>query len=363
MIRIAQPRFGADVEELVLSVLRSGQIAQGPMVERFEALCAGMAGSRYAVAVSNGSVALEASLRVLGIGAGDEVVTSSLTFAATLNAILATGATARFADVAADHTLDADAAAALVGPATAAILPVHLYGLPADMGPIAALATSKGLAIVEDAAQAHGASVDGRPVGSFGLGCFSFYATKNVTAGEGGVVTTSDDGHVRALRMLRNQGMAQPYVYELVGHNLRMTDLQAAVAVPQLERLDLIAGARSRNAAVLDGLLAEQVPQVSRPCTPAGRAHAWHQYTVLLPAGTDRPRVVRLMLERGVQAGVYYPTQVWDHPPYRDNAQVARDPTPVAADVAARCLSLPVHPGLDDNELCQVVSSLLSALT
>ncbi len=362
MINIADPQLGPEVEELVISVLRSGRIAQGPMVERFEALCAAMAGTSHSVAVSNGSVALEASLRVLGIGPGDEVITSSLTFAATLNAILASGARARFADIADDYTVDPESVEALIGPATAAIMPVHLYGLPADMNRISQVASAHSLAIVEDAAQAHGAVVSGRPVGSFGLGCFSFYATKNVTSGEGGVVCTADDQLAHALRLLRNQGMSQPYVYEMVGRNLRMTDLQAAVAVPQLERLDRIRRRRSDHAGTLSRLLAQRVPEVKRPFTPAERLHAWHQYTVLLPGWAKRRDVVGRMLEQGVQAGIYYPALVWDHPPYRDQQQVAPDHTPLAADVARLCLSLPVHPGLDEDALERVVDSLRAAL-
>lgn len=362
MIRLAVPSLPPDAEDLVLSVLRSGQIAQGPMVERFEQLCASMAGTREAVAMSNGTVALEASLQVSGIGPGDEVITSPLTFAATLNAIVRSGATARFADVRPDYTIDPAAVEALVGPRTAAILPVHLYGLPSDMTTIAAVAEARGLAVIEDAAQAHGATVDGRPVGSFGMGSFSFYATKNVTTGEGGVVTTSDSTLARRLRLLRNQGMAQPYQYEMVGANLRMTDLQAALGVCQLERLDEITKARTSNALTLSAGLFQRVPWVVPPETPAGRRHAWHLYTILLPDGVDRTGVIDSMGRSGVQAATYYPALVWNHPPYRDLAQVVVDDTPTAADVVARCLSIPVRPGLDDHELERIVTAVETAL-
>lgn len=362
MVRMADPGFDSDSEELVLAVLRSGHVAQGPMVERFEALCASMAGVSDAVAMANGTVTLEASLEVLGIGPGDEVVTSPLTFAATLNAILRAGATARFADIRDDYTLDPDSAAMLVGPSTAAVLPVHLYGLPADMVPIEDLASRHSLAVIEDAAQAHGATVDGRAVGSFGLGSFSFYATKNVTTGEGGVVTTSDPALARRLRLLRNQGMSEPYRYEMVGANLRMTDVQAALGIPQLERLDEINKARAVNAAALTAALGSLLPSLRLPKTPFGRGHVWHQYTVLLPGGADRDDVRAAMAGAGVQSAAYYPSLVWDHPPYRDHPRVVRDETPTAADVAGRCLSLPVHPKLGPPQLERVVSALTAAL-
>lgn len=362
VVRMAEPGFDSDSEDLVLSVLRSGHVAQGPMVERFESLCASMAGVSSAVAMANGTVTLEASLEVLGIGPGDEVVTSPLTFGATLNAILRAGATARFADVRDDFTLDPGSVAALVGPSTTAVLPVHLYGLPADMTALSVLASRHGLAVIEDAAQAHGATVDGRPVGSFGLGSFSFYATKNVTTGEGGVVTTSDPALAARLRLLRNQGMSEPYRYEMVGANLRMTDVQAALGIPQLQRLGQINASRAANAASLTSQLGERAPAVCLPQVPAGRGHVWHQYTVVLPVGTNRQEVRAAMAEAGVQSAPYYPALVWDHPPYRERAQVRRDHTPMAADVARRCLSLPVHPRVGASELNRVVSALADAL-
>jgi perosamine synthetase len=362
VIRVSQPHFGAEVEALVLEVLRSGHVAQGPMVARLEALGAEMAGTRHAVAVANGTVSLETALEVLGIGPGDEVVTSPFTFAATVNAALRSGATVRFADIGADFTIDLESVAALVGDRTVAIVPVHLYGLMADMPAIMALADRHDAAVVEDAAQAHGASLDGRPAGSFGIGSFSFYATKNVAAGEGGLLTTDDDTTAHRFRLLRNQGMVERYRYEAVGRNLRMTDLQAALAVPQLEHLDESNAARQRNAARLTGLLGGH-SGLGLPEIPKGREHVWHQYTVLLPEGTDREQVQTRMREAGVEAGVYYPRLAWDYPIYREHPHIVADDTPVARSAAARCLSLPVHPRLTPEELEQVAAALLGALS
>jgi perosamine synthetase len=361
MIRVSEPHFGPDVEALVLEVLRSGQVAQGPMVARFEELGAAMAGTRFAVAVSNGTVSLEAALEASGVGPGDEVVTTPFTFAATINAVLRSGATVRFADILPDFTLDPAAVAALVGPSTVALLPVHLYGLPADMDALMKIAGRHGLAVVEDAAQAHGAAIAGRRVGSFGVGSFSFYATKNVACGEGGLVTSSDETLVRRLRQLRNQGMVERYRYETVGRNLRMTDLQAALGVPQLERLDATNERRRANAAVLTKLL-DGVDGLVVPGTPEGRDHVWHQYTVLLPESADRDAVAERMRSAGVDSGIYYPRLVWEYPVYREHPGVVQDDTPRAREAASRCLSLPVHPGLGRTELERVAEALLAAL-
>ena len=360
-IPISSPQLGPEVEELVLEVLRSGHLAQGPMVERFETICAAMAGVRHCVAVCNGTVALEAALQVAGVGDGDEVITSPFTFAATLNAILRRGATVRCADIRDDFTIDPEAVGALVGPRTRAIVPVHLYGLMAAMDVLTPLAATHSLALIEDAAQAHGASIGGRRAGSYGLGCFSFYATKNVTSGEGGCVTTDDGDMADALRVLRNQGMRRRYEYVMVGENWRMTDVAAAIAIPQLERLDSINAARRTNAARLSELLAAE-PRLTLPRTPPAHAHAWHQYTVLLPATVERDAVVARMRDAGVDCGIYYPRLAWDHDAYRSNPRVIADPTPVAQDAAGRCLSLPVHPALSESDLERIASSLIAAV-
>jgi perosamine synthetase len=360
-IRISAPQLSPEVEDLVLEVLRSGHLAQGPMVGRFEALCTEMAGTAHAVAVANGTVALDAALAVLEIGPGQEVITSPFTFAATINAILRSGASVRFADIREDFTIDPDSVAALIGPRTAAIMPVHLYGLPADMHALMSLASARGLAVVEDAAQAHAADVDGRRVGSFGVGCFSFYATKNVTSGEGGCITTDDSMLAERLRSLRNQGMRSRYDYAMIGQNWRMTDVAAAIAIPQMQHLDEIVRTRRRNAALLTSLIGND-SEVTTPRVPEGRGHVWHQYTILLEPGIDRDRVAASMSSEGVDTGVYYPGLVWDHEAYRNHPNVHRDDTPLARECTARCLSLPVHPGLSTHDLERVAGALDHAL-
>lgn len=362
MIPISTVQLGSEEEERVLAVLRSGVIAQGPVVKELEDRFATLVGVEHAVAVNNGTTALIASLAVLDLKPGDEIITSPFTFAATLNAILEAGATARFADVSDDDfCVTPESVEALVGPRTKVLLPVHLYGQPAAMTEISRIADEHSLTIVEDAAQAHGASVDGRQAGGFGIGCFSLYATKNLTTGEGGIITTDDASIAARLRILRNQGMRQRYEYVTAGNNYRLTDLQAAIALPQLDRYDRMVAARAENAARLSELLVG-IHGLTTPAQVEGRFHVWHQYTVLLPEGTDRDAVVEGMTAAGVSTGIYYPRLVHDYPPYRDRADVILDPTPVAASVAARCLSLPVHPHLADGDVETIAGALQDCL-
>jgi dTDP-4-amino-4,6-dideoxygalactose transaminase len=351
-------------EELVLQVLRSGMLAQGPMVQRFEQEFAALLGVRHAVAVNNGTTALVAALQVLDLSPGDEVLTSPFTFVATLNAILEAGATAVFADIREDDfCLDPAAAAAAVGPRTKVLMPVHLYGQSADMEQLGALAQQHQLHLVEDAAQAHAAKFGDRFAGSFGLGCFSFYGTKNVTTGEGGMITTDDDVLADRLRVLRNQGMRARYVYEVAGHNYRLTDLQAALAIPQLARLEETTSRRQRNADRLRAGLSD-VPGLRLPSQLEGRRHVWHQFTVLLTdqSPVDREEFVAKLADRGVGSGIYYPKLVHDYDCYRDNPQVVAGDVPVAQSVAERVVSLPVHPKLSDDDLDTIVAAVRDVL-
>ncbi|MEP6661414.1 MAG: DegT/DnrJ/EryC1/StrS family aminotransferase [Acidimicrobiales bacterium] len=354
-IDITKVTFDRRVEEMVMSVLRSGMIAQGPCVEAMENAVAKVVGVSNAVAVSNGTAALVAALHTLGVGAGDEVITSPFTFVATVNAIRAVGARPRFADIDIDtFTICPASVEALVTPRTKVVLPVHLYGQTADMTALAAIAHHHGLAIVEDAAQALGATHAGCAAGSFGLGTFSFYATKNVTTGEGGVVTTDDDNLAASLRIFRNQGMRERYRYDAFGLNLRLTDLQAAVALPQLERLDEINETRARNAARLTAGLADlrglHLPRVRR-----GDRHVFHQYTLRIDdrARVDRDALQARLADDGIGAAVYYPSLVCDG--IVDSCQRATA-------VTGQVLSLPVHQHLSDADLERIVSSVRNAL-
>ncbi|KAA9166848.1 DegT/DnrJ/EryC1/StrS family aminotransferase [Amycolatopsis acidicola] len=354
-------------ESLVIEVLRSGSLAQGPMVERFEEAFARVTGTKHAVAVHSGTTALVAALQAVGVGAGDEVVTSPFAFVATLNAILWTGATVRFADVTAeDFALDPTSTRKAIGPRTKVLLPGHLFGQTADMGELLPLAEEHGLHLVEDAGQAFGAAFHGKQAGSFGIGCFSLYATKNVTTGEGGMITCDDPALADRLRLVRNQGMRAAGAYELPGLNYRMSDLHAAVGIPQLARLDETVAARRHNARQLTTGLAG-TPGLTVPKPLPGRDHVWHQYTVLIGkhAMLSRDELVAELDARGVGTGVYYPKLVFDHEGFRGHPQIPEaDPAdfPVAAKLAEQALSLPVHPALTESDVDTVVREVRDAL-
>ena len=360
-VRLSPVVLGEEEEQMVLEVMRSGRLAQGPMVERLEEGFCQMTGAANAIAVSSGTTALVAALEVLDLAPGATVITSPFTFAATINAVLEAGASVAFVDIAEDFNMDASELEQAITSKVAAVMPVHLFGLAADMGLISKVAERHQLSIVEDAAQAHGASFDGTRVGAYGLGCFSLYATKNITAGEGGVITTNDDDHAHRLKVLRNQGMDSPYEYSVTGHNYRMTELQAAVALPQLRRLDELTAARRRNAAALrDGL--NGIDGLILP-TP-DRGHVYHQYTVRVTgdAAMDRDAVRQGLVGLGVETGVYYRRPVFDHDPYRAHPRVQHASAPNAERAASEVLSLPVHPHLRADEVERVVAGVRDLL-
>jgi perosamine synthetase len=363
VIAISQPQYGEMEEKLVLEVLRSGRLVQGPMVERFEHDVRDVVGTTHAIAVDNGTNALIAALLAHDIGAGDEVITSPFTFVATLNAILHVGATPRFVDIGEDFNLDARRLAEAIGPATRAVMPVHLFGCPVDMAALEAAIAGRDLVVVEDAAQALGASTGGRAAGSFGTGCFSFYATKNVTTGEGGVITTDDDAVADTARVLRNQGMRDRYDYARPGFNMRLTELQAALGVAQMMRLADITEARRANARILDEGLAG-IEGLITPSEPAGRHHVYHQYTVRITPSARRRRddVVANLREHGIDAGVYYPRPVYDYACFRADPRVGAPLMLNAQRAAAEVLSLPVHPGLSPDDLHAVVDAVRAGL-
>jgi dTDP-4-amino-4,6-dideoxygalactose transaminase len=352
-IQISKPDITEAEKMAVMEVLDSGMLAQGPRTAAFEERFADQLGVKHAIAVSNGTCALQLALLANGIGTGDEVLTTPFTFMATINAILFAGARPIFVDIDEDSfNLNADLIEAAITPRTKAILPVHLYGQTCDMQTILAVAEEHGLKVIEDACQAVLATYDGRFAGSFGTGAFSFYATKNLMTGEGGMVTTNDDIIAQRCRMIRNHGMQQRYYHEVVGYNFRLTDLQSAIGLAQLERLERLTAKRWENAAYLNA----HIESVVTPKTLERRGHVWHQYTVRVANGIGRDAAVKQLSEAGIDTGIYYPVPV--HQQRSISGFIGEVHMPVAEQMATQVMSLPVHPSLSREDLEIIVEEV-----
>ncbi len=352
MIPAAKPLIGAEEREAVDRVLQSGMLAQGPEVAAFEKEFSAIVDGRHCIAVNSGTSGLHMVLEAIGMDAGDEVIVPSFTFAATANSVALTGATPVFVDID-PRTFNIDPAAieAAITPRTRAIQPVHLYGQPAAMREIMDIARRHNLLVVEDAAQAHMASLDGTPAGAFGdAGVFSFYPTKNMTSGEGGMITTASDEIARQSRLLRNQGMEKRYENEIVGFNTRMTDIHAAIGRVQLRKLAKWTQQRQANAKFLD----ENLTGVVVPYVAPGAVHVYHQYTIRV-VGHDRDAFGAEMTKRGVGNGVYYPIPVHRLPSFGLTFDL-----PNTTSAANEVLSIPVHPALSKADLETVVSVINS---
>jgi perosamine synthetase len=352
MIPAAKPLIGTEERLAVDRVLRSGMMAQGPEVAAFENEFSSIVAGRHCIAVNSGTSGLHMALIAVGIKDGDEVIVPSFTFAATANAVALTGATPVFVDIdPLTFTIDPAAIEAAVTPRTRAIEPVHLYGQPAAMKEIMSIAARHNLLVIEDAAQAHMASLDGTPVGAFGVtGVFSFYPTKNMTSGEGGMISTASDEVARQCRLLRNQGMEKRYANEIVGFNTRMTDINSAIGRVQLTRLAGWTAQRRDNAKFLD----ENLKGVVVPYVAPGAFHVYHQYTIRV-VGHDRDAFAVEMTKRGVGNGVYYPVPVHELPSFGLSFDL-----PETTRAAKEVLSRPVHPALSHGDLETIVSVINS---
>jgi dTDP-4-amino-4,6-dideoxygalactose transaminase len=353
MINMAKPQIGEDEKKAVLEVLDSGIIAQGPRVKAFEEAFAKMCGVKHAIATTSGTTALHVALLAHGIGKGDEVLTSSFTFIASANSILYAGARPVFVDIdAATFNMNPDLIEAAITPRTKAILLVHLYGLACDMDPIMKIAKKHNLIVIEDACQSHGAVYKGAKVGSFGTGCFSLYPTKNITSGEGGMITTNDPVIDEKCRVIRQHGMRRRYYHDELGYNFRMTDIHAAIGLAQLMKLDKFNTVRRANAKYLSEHLKGVIP----PVVPEGREHVFHQYTIRVPDGR-REALQNYLKEHGVGSEVYYPVPVHQQSFYVGDLGY-KVSLPVTEQLTKEVLSLPVHPGLSQDDLKTIVNTV-----
>ena len=358
-VPIAKPIIGDEEIENVVEVLKSGMIAQGPKVEEFEEEFAEWVGADYGIAVNSGTAALHVALLSCGIGEGDEVITSPFTFIASGNSIVYTGAKPVFADIDLEtYTIDPDSIEDLITENTKAILPVQLYGQSADMDRINEIAEKYGLTVIEDAAQAHGATFNGTPVGSMGdMACFSFYPTKNMTTSEGGIITTNDEELAENARIFRAHGASIRYHHSEIGYNFRMTDISAAIGLAQLDKIDDFNCKRIENAAYLNEGLSD-VDGIITPYCADGSKHVYHQYTIRVEKG-DRDDWVDIINDCGVGTGIHYPIPLYNQPIYKSlgfegycpNAELAAD----------NVISLPVHPSLTKEDLDLVIEAVKTA--
>ena len=351
MIPIARPQMGEDEKSRVWEAMASGSLAQGPRVREFEEAFAAFIGAGHAVATSSGTTALHLALLGYGVGPGDEVITVPFTFIASANAVLYTGARPVFIDIdERDFTMDVAQVESAITPRTKAIMPVSLYGQPADMPAITEIAERHGLAVVEDACQAHGAAVGDQRSGTWGAGTFSFYPTKNMTTGEGGMLTTHDAELADRVRLLREHGMKVRYHHDVVGYNFRMTDIAAAIGLAQLPKLAAFNDRRRAIAARYDA----ELRGVHTPTVRSGVTHVYHQYTVRV---RRRDEFAERLKERGVGSAIYYPIPVHRQKPFV--ALGYGDETyPVTDRLTEEVLSIPVHPSLSDDEVATVVAAV-----
>lgn len=358
MIPIAKPLLDENEIKAVTAVLRSGSLAQGAKVEDFEREFAEYLGVRHAIAVCNGTAALHLAMLAHGIGKGDEVITTPFTFIASANSILFTDARPVFADIDPDtYNIDPVQIKKRLTKKTKAILPVHLYGQTADMDAITEIARERDLIIIEDACQAHGASYNGKKAGNFSTATFSFYPTKNITTGEGGMITAADEEIADKLRLLRNHGSRTRYLHEILGYNLRMTDISAAIGIEQLKKLDKFNKKRRENAMSMTKKLSRVkgiiTPKIAKKCI-----HVFHQYTIRVTDefGIKRDEVARKLGEKGIGTGIYYPAPVHMQPVYKKLGYNAALPN---SEMAAReVLSLPIHPAIGDKEIEYIATAI-----
>ena len=357
-IPIARPAIGQDEISAVTAVLESGMLAAGERVAEFERKFADYCGTNHAVAVNSGTAALHAALLAAGIKPGDEVIVPSFSFFATASVVSMCGAKPVFADVdEATYNISPDRIRERITDRTRAVIGVHLFGQPFDVPAVKELCDQHNLKLIEDAAQAHGAVCHGNRAGGMGLmGCFSFYATKNMTTGEGGMITTNDKACADQLRLIISHGQADKYNHTRLGYNYRMTDIAAALGLSQLKKLDKFNLRRRKNAEYLSANISAK--GVVTPVTAPGMQHVFHQYVIRLTDEFPLPRqsFVKLLASKGIGTAIHYPTPIHRQPLYLEDYDP--DPCPVSTGLSASVLSLPVHPLLDQKQLAHICDTI-----
>jgi dTDP-4-amino-4,6-dideoxygalactose transaminase len=350
-INIAKPMLGPEEKNAVLEVMSSGKLAQGEKVDQFEKAFAAYSGTKFAVAVGNGTIAIHLALLAHGIGKGMEVVTTPFTFIGSVTPILFCQARPVFADIV-EKTFNIDPAdmKKAMTKQTKALIPVHLFGLAADMDPI--MEAAGDVPVIEDACQAHGAVYKGKKVGSIGsCACYSFYPTKNMTTGEGGMITTNNEELAGKLRLLRDHGQKTRYEHVVIGFNYRMNDISAAIGIEQLKKLEGFNGTRISNANTLSNGMSD-VRQIKTPFVPEGYRHVFHQYSI---RAKKRDALKDYLNQENIRCGVYYPRLVTENAPIKP---FATRPTPKAEKATREVLAMPIHPGLSQEDLARMVNSV-----
>jgi perosamine synthetase len=366
LISINLPKIGEEEIQAVVKVMRSGYLTsglgKGPVVTEFENGFANFAGAKHAVAVNTGTAALHAAIAAVGVKAGDEVILPSFTFVATAEAVVLAGGKPIFADIDPEtYNLSPHAIEMNITKKTRAVLPVDLYGLSAEMKPIREIAVKNSLAVVEDAAQAHGLTYEGNSPGAFAdAACWSLYASKNMTTGEGGVVTTNDDKTAEVTRMVRTHGEKAKYASEMLGCNYRMSEIQAAIGVVQLEKLPGFVAKRRENSKRLGEILRKS-SRLCLPSEPKGGQHSWYLYTVRIYNGeeSERNKILDELHKKGIGAEAYYVNPVHQMPYY---IGFGARKLPETEKAAKQVLSLPVHPGVTKEQIDFIGKTLLNLL-
>jgi perosamine synthetase len=359
-IPIAKPVLGRKELEAVRKVFESGVLVQGKKTRIFEKEFAEYTSVEHAVAVVNGTLALDAALKALKLGPGDEVITSSFSFIASSNCVLYQRAKPIFADIdPRTFNIDPLDVAEKITAETKVIIPTHLFGQPAEIHALKDIAEDYKIVLVEDAAQAHGAEYKGRKVGSLGdVGCFSLYATKNMTTGEGGIITTNNSELAKKIRLLVNHGDAGKYNHVILGYNYRMSEISAAVGSIQLKKLDKSNEIRRKNAIALTRGI-EKISGLTPPLVKENMKHVFYQYVLRVEESypVSRDRLAEHLIESGVGTAVHYPTPVYLQPLYK-KLGYGKAVCPMAEDASKRVLSLPVHPSITESDIGYVIDVL-----